>query len=247
MVVEDEPAYRAFLVEILSTAQYQVLAVDSGEAAVAAPPAYDAAILDLMLPRMSGLDVVRELRRQRPEIPLLLLTAHGTPEVAAAARQAGATACWIKPMSAARIVRALNEYLGRTKPAASPLNLLTPTELLALATALFETAPDAIIVANESGWIVVANGAAERLLGYTRVELAALAVEVLVPERFRARHLEKLSQYQEAPVFRPMGALGPLVARTKTGQEVPIHIALAPMVVPHGTFVIATIRQREGE
>src|SRR5262249_60286198 len=71
---------------------------------------------------------------------------------------------------------------------------------------LFEFAPDAIVVVNQEGLISRANAKTEEMFGYLREELVGQPVEILIPDRFAARHIGSRSQYLQEPRTRPMGA-----------------------------------------
>jgi formate hydrogenlyase transcriptional activator len=107
---------------------------------------------------------------------------------------------------------------------------------------LFEFSPDAIFVVNQAGAIVRANAQAERLFGYDRSELAGLAVEALIPERFRAMHPKQRGEYAAQPHIRPMGAGLELYARRKDGSEFPVDIMLGPVSGVQDAAVLAVIR-----
>ena len=108
--------------------------------------------------------------------------------------------------------------------------------------ALFEAAPDAIVVADAKGRIVMVNAQAEKMLGYSCDELRGRWIEVLVPERLRAAHVQHRSAYGVAPAVRPMGTELELLARRKDGSEFPAEIALSPLVGDFGRLTIAIVR-----
>jgi PAS domain S-box-containing protein len=67
-----------------------------------------------------------------------------------------------------------------------------------------EMSPDAMIIVNSDGQIVLVNTQAERLFGYARAELLGQMVEMLIPERLRAIHLTHRAQFCRAPYSRPI-------------------------------------------
>ena len=112
----------------------------------------------------------------------------------------------------------------------------------ALYRALFETAPDAMIVVAHDGRIVLANPQAARLFGYALEELAGQPVELLMPEHVRERHHAHRAGYVERPRERPMGADQELVGRRHDGSQFPVEIALSPIDSAAETLFAASIR-----
>ncbi len=107
---------------------------------------------------------------------------------------------------------------------------------------LFAAYPDALIVADAHGAIVLANPAAAHLLGYTIDELVALNVDALVPDSIRPRHAAYRSAYGLNPQPRPMGTDMELVARRRDGSEVMVEISLSPLQSAGLPLVVAAIR-----
>lgn len=107
---------------------------------------------------------------------------------------------------------------------------------------LLDSAPDGMVIVDASGIIQVVNAQAERLFGYTRVELRGQSIETLLPERFRAAHVRHRFGYFGRPQARPMGANLDLYGRRKDGSEFPVDISLSPMESEGGMLVIAAVR-----
>jgi len=107
---------------------------------------------------------------------------------------------------------------------------------------LVESAPDASVIVDAAGRIVLVNAQCERLFGYARAELASAPLEMLLPERYRARHRQLRAAFMDSPKPRPMGAGVDLYARHKEGWEFPVEISLSPLATDGGLLVSASIR-----
>jgi PAS domain S-box-containing protein len=107
---------------------------------------------------------------------------------------------------------------------------------------LFAAYPDALLLSDPGGHIVLANPAAERLLGYGAGEMAGLSVDALVPDAIRSRHAGYREAYSHSPRARPMGAQMELVARRRDGTEVMVEIALSPLQLDARPYVVASVR-----
>ncbi|MGD9721292.1 MAG: PAS domain S-box protein [Pirellulales bacterium] len=107
---------------------------------------------------------------------------------------------------------------------------------------LLESAPDSMVIVNGQGRIVLVNAQTEKLFGYPRDELLGQLVEILVPDRFRERHLDHRNHYFGNPQARGMAQGKTLYGRRRDGSEFPVEISLSPLTTEKGLLISAAIR-----
>ncbi len=119
------------------------------------------------------------------------------------------------------------------------VNKLLPSRLLDV----IESAPDGMLMTDDTGCIVMVNQQLEAMFGHDRADLVGQSVEVLLPERFHAGHLGHRHMFHSDPKRRAMGAGLDLLARRSDGSEFPVEVSLSPASAPQDQgHVIASIR-----
>jgi two-component system cell cycle sensor histidine kinase/response regulator CckA len=104
-----------------------------------------------------------------------------------------------------------------------------------------ESAPNAMVMVDQHGKIVLVNSQTENLFGYHRDDLIGKTVDVLVPKQFRDRHPDYRAGFFAHPEVRPMGRGRDLHGLRNDGSEFPVEIGLNPIETDQGTWVLSAI------
>ncbi|HKV77193.1 MAG TPA: ATP-binding protein [Candidatus Sulfotelmatobacter sp.] len=107
---------------------------------------------------------------------------------------------------------------------------------------LLEAAPDAMVVVNVDGRIILVNARTESLFGYARKQMLGQGVEMLVPPRFRDSHASHRSVFMAESRVREMGAGIQLYGHRQDGTDFPVDISLSPLKTEDGMLVLTAIR-----
>ena len=106
-----------------------------------------------------------------------------------------------------------------------------------------EAVPDAVVIVDVGGQMVLANVRVEEMFGYARAELLGRRVEMLMPDRFVDHHVGFRESYvASTPRPRPLSLAGGMFGKRKDGTEFPVEISLAPLETDEGTLVMAHVR-----
>ncbi len=132
--------------------------------------------------------------------------------------------------------------LGGDTPLATASQSVSLHDVASVFQALLESAPDAMVIADERGQIVIVNAQAEHLFGYMRAEMIGQPVEFLLPSRLTGIHEQHRAGYMHEPRTRPMGVGMELLARRSDGTEVAVEVSLSPLHTEHGLLVTSVIR-----
>jgi PAS domain S-box-containing protein len=226
---------------LLKRSDVQIFQARSGAAALEFMFVHEFALafIDVQMPGMSGFELAELMRgtKKTKNVPIIFVSATANDETFAfKGYESGAVDLLLKPLNAQAVRSKANVFI----------ELFKQKKIIDAAEekfrGLLETAPDAIVIVNNSGKIELVNRQTENIFGYDRSELIGQKVEILMNESFRHSHVNHRTGYTENPSLRPMGRDLELFGRRKGGSELPIDISLSPLKTDSGTIISATIR-----
>ncbi len=230
----------------------------------------DVVLLDLGLPESVGIDTLHRLLAHMQTVPtVVVLSGLNDETIALQAVQFGAQDYLVKGhVDSALLVRSIRYAIerGQAKEALQKIHAELEERVqqrtMALTHAIdalhaeiaerkradekfkwvLESAPDAMVIANSEGKIRIVNSQTEKLFGYERNELYVQTIEMLMPQRFRERHVSHRASYFSNAKARTMGMDLDLYGLRKDGSEFPVSISLSPLDTEEGRLIIAAIR-----
>jgi PAS domain S-box-containing protein len=246
LIVDDDPDISQALMDFLQYDGYHVDLADTGMEALARSKqqSYSAVILDLGLPDLDGLVVLKKLQEHDPNLPVIILTAFTAPERTAGAVGHGAFALLTKPYNREQLRGTLRRAIGvkvlagRVETAESALTASEDRFR-----SVVQSATDAIVLADGQGHIIFWNKAAERMFLYSEQEIIGQSLTKIMPERYRELHDRGLAAFRSTGESRIMGKSVELEGLRKDGAEIPIELSLGTWSIGGDTYYCGIIRE----
>ena len=245
LVVEDNPDIAVGLQDLLQHDGYEVTVAGTCAAAIASMSQrrFNAILLDLGLPDGDGLDVLKDVQRRDPSLPVIIVTAHIAQERTVGSLGKGAFAYLTKPYNREELRQNLRRAIGVKELAVKAERAeQSLTESEHRFQSLVESASDGIVVANGRGIIVSWNRAASRLFGYSTEEMIGQPLTIIMPPRYREAHERGLARIEATGKGRLIGSVIELHGLRKNGEEFPIELSLATWTTARGSYYSGIIR-----
>ena len=253
LIIEDDPDSRADLRRMLlsgSDRKYEFFEAELGLSALALMQEnenspFDCVLLEYHLPDMDAPEVLVSLcnGKDMPPCPVVVITGSDRkagPTLLRAGAQDYLGKSWLSAESLTRAIdNAIERFAMLRERVKSEKSLRESEEKFRT---LLESAPDAMVIVDQEGKIFLVNAQAERIFGYSRLELLGANVEMLIPARSHQRHVEQRATYLEHPKTRAMNAGPAMLGLRKDGTEFPIEVSLSPLKTTSGTLFCSSIR-----
>ncbi len=230
LLVDDEPDVALTLTDLLESEGHSIDVASTGRLAIewASARPYDAVVLDIRLPDMDGLLVLEDLAKSHPSLPIIILT--GLPDLDAVVgplEKQGAFAHLQKPIDRTQVRHTIRQAL-RAKHLTHKMERAHHAlmENAIRFQTVFQTATDAIVLADHTGRVMAWNKAAAEMFGYGEEEIFGKPLTLLMPERYREAHTNGLERLQAKGESRVLGKTLILHGLRKNGEEFPIELSL---------------------
>jgi len=245
LVVEDNEDLVMGLKDLLHHDGYAVTVADTvaGAIELVRSHRFNAILLDLGLPDGDGLVILKESQRLDPSLPVVIVTAHISPDRTVGMLKEGAFAYLTKPYDREELRHTLRRAIGVEElvvKVKQTEHLLSQSE--ERFRSLVESATDAIVVADGRGIVISWNRSASALFGYSDKEAIGQPLTLLMPKRYRHAHAQGLARMESTGKGRMMGSIMELHGLRKDGAEFPIELSLATWNTASGNFYSGIIR-----
>jgi len=245
LVVEDNADLVIGLQDLLRHDGYAVTIAGTVAGAIELVRAhrFSAILLDLGLPDGDGLEVLKESQLLDPSLPVVIVTAHISPDRTVGSLTQGAYAYLTKPYDREELRHTLRRAIGVKELAVKverTEHLLSQSE--ERFRSLVDSATDAIVVADHRGFIVSWNRSASKLFGYADEEVIGQPLTMLIPARYRHAHEQGLARMDSTGKGGVTGSVVELHGLKKDGTEFPIELSLATWRSTEITYYSGIIR-----
>ena len=241
LLVDDLNENLLALEALLVGPDREIFKVRSGVAAleILVSHEFSVAIIDVKMPGMSGFELAELMRgaNHTQFIPILFVTASAKEQsFSFKGYELGAVDYLLKPFDDHVVKSKVKVFIE------IDLQKNAVQNAESIFRGLLEAAPDAIVIVNDAGKILLVNEQVENFFGFKRDELIGQAIEVLMPNRFRNQHVNLRTEYSKEPRFKHMGRGLELFGKRKDGSEFPVDISLSPLQTKGGKLISAAIR-----
>ena len=266
LVVDDNPAKRLAILSVLEDLNQNLVVAESGRDALRLLLSHEYAVIlmDVQMPAMDGFETAALIRsrKQSEETPIIFVTAYAraetemlqgysrgavdyvfTPIIPEILR--AKVSVFVDLFQKTQVIKRHQEHLEKlVEQRTAELKTEVAEHKLAQARFrdLLEFAPDAMVITDRSGKIVLVNAQMDALFGYRREELLGQQFDMLIPERFRCGNTGHYASYFAAPQPRAIGESLDLYGRRKDGAEFPIDVSLGPLKTDRDMLVSAAVR-----
>jgi PAS domain S-box-containing protein len=262
LVGEDEQPLREAICDLVrgEPGMEVVGAADSAAHVIdlAAQTTPDVALVDVRMPG-GGVEAAKGIRERSPQTSVIALSAYEDQATVLEMLRAGAVGYLVKGISPVEIVDAIRRATRGQASLSIDIIGGVVDELMREISArrrardverksearfreLLESAPDAAVIVDSAGMIVLVNAQTEELFGYARDELLGKPVERLLPESLGDRDVAHRTGYLAHPETRPMGVGHELTGRRRDGTVFPADISLSAIETPEGRLATAFVR-----
>jgi len=245
LVVDDEPDICMALGDFLKHNGYKVHTVHAGRDALREVEGgqIGVVILDLGLPDLSGLEVLRAVKKSNPLLSVIVLTASTQEQHTVEALHCGAFTYLTKPYNSYELKFALRQIMDAQRMTSQVARVerdLSASE--ERFRTVVGTTPDAVVLADCKGNILLWNDAAAQLFGYTEKEVIGRPLTWLLPLRYREAHRAELAHLETTGETCVTSRTIELYGMTKDGIEFPLELSIGVGTSPEGMFFSWIIR-----
>ncbi|HEU4684049.1 MAG TPA: PAS domain S-box protein [Nitrospira sp.] len=230
LIVDDDIDIALALRDLFSHLGYRVDVAHTGAETLikTGTSKFDVLLLDVMLPDSDGLSLLPQLRSIDATLPVIVVTAFADVAKKHACLSEGAFAYVTKPYDTEELKALVRRAVGvkhLSAEAAAAKIALSASETRFRE--VIETASDAIVLADGNGLVLSWNAAAQSLFGYSAEEVVGQPLTVIMPGRYRERHLRAIERVQTTGAMRHKGTLLQVHGLRKDGTEFPIEMSLS--------------------